>query len=108
MLAKTKSFSGLVDYIETEDRIAFLSKASKNGSLRDYLIHQGRTSISEHAAAKLMRSIATNLVILHECNIAHRDLRMEAFCVKGKKGKTLAKINSFELARFIDPKTFVI
>ena len=85
----------LVDYYYEGNYLYIITEKLNCGSLRDYLLLNGPAT--EQFAAKIIKGIAEGLCHLHQCDIAHRNLRFEnIFCSNDEK--LPVKLSGFEMA----------
>ena len=98
VLALCSSHANLVhleDFYCEGNYLYIITEKLNYGSLRDYLLLNG--PVTEQFAAKIIKGIAEGLCHLHQCDIAHRNLKFEnIFCSNDEK--LPVKLSGFEMA----------
>ena len=98
VLALCSSHANLVhleDFYCEGNYLYIITEKLNCGSLRDYLLLNG--PVTEQFAAKIIKGIAEGLCHLHQCDIAHRNLKFEnIFCSNDEK--LPVKLSGFEMA----------
>ncbi|KAG9394536.1 serine/threonine protein kinase [Carpediemonas membranifera] len=63
-----------VEALETDSHVFFIMELCGGGSVLDHILH---TPFTEAITRFYLRQVAEGLVHMHECGVAHRDLRLE-------------------------------